>query len=267
MIELIAMCAPDVSPQTIQEIIRVESSGNPLSINVNRLPISEQPRAQTTEEAVSVARYYIEAGYSVDMGLMQVNSENLAWLGIGLDNLQILFNPCANITAGAAILSESYQRAALVYGPGQTALQAALSAYNTGNFLSGFSNGYVARFYGLSLANPSALAGVQSQAPATAIEAMRSPTGISWTPPEGYYSSSTPNQEGEQMDNKHDTPPSKAELDAIDATAVKASYMDSVPGLVIEFEPDETDRMGAFEEDALSLEDAMEASSDPREVK
>lgn len=43
--------------------------------------------------------------------------------------------------------------------------------------------------------------------------------------------------------------------------------MDAVPGLAVEFEPDEADRMGAFEEDAMSLEDAMEASSDPREAQ
>jgi type IV secretion system protein VirB1 len=33
-------------------------------------------------------------------------------------------------------------------GEGQAALQAALSAYNTGDFARGFANGYVARYYG-----------------------------------------------------------------------------------------------------------------------
>lgn len=269
MIELIAMCAPDVAPQTVQEIIRVESSGNPLALNVNRLPGQQTaprpPRAATAEQAARIALEYIEAGHTVDMGLMQINSANLSWLGIELGELPTIFNPCANISAGAAILSESYERAAREFGAGQAALQAALSAYNTGNFSNGFSNGYVARFYGQNpAAAPTSVR--PSQQSASAVEAMRSPTGISWTPPEGYYPSTPTTEEGNDMENQ-DQSPTKEQLDAIDATAVKASFMDAVPGLAVEFEPDEADRMGAFEEDAMSLEDAMEASNDPREAQ
>lgn len=269
MIELIAMCAPDVAPQTVQEIIRVESSGNPLALNVNRLPGQKKaptpPRVATAEQAARVALEYIDAGHTVDMGLMQVNSANLSWLGIELNELPTIFNPCANISAGAAILSDSYERAAREFGTGQAALQAALSAYNTGNFSNGFSNGYVARFYGQNSAT-SPTSAKQLQHSATAIEAMRSPTGIRWTPPEGYYPSTPITEKGNDMENK-DQSPTKEELDAIDAAAVKASFMDAVPGLAVEFEPDEADRMGAFEEDAMSLEDAMEASNDPREAQ
>lgn len=269
MIELIAMCAPDVAPQTVQEIIRVESSGNPLALNINRLPgqaAPVAPRAATAAQAARIALEYMDAGHTVDMGLMQVNSANLEWLGIDRENLETIFNPCANITAGSAILMESYQRAAHEFGEGQSALQAALSAYNTGNFSNGFSNGYVARFYGF---NPAAqtIATTQPNQSANAIEAMRSPTGISWTPPEGYYPSTPTIEEGEDDMENEDQSPSKEQLDAIDATEVKASFMDSVPGIAVEFEPDEADRMGAFEEDAMSLEDALEASNDPREAQ
>ena len=38
------------------------------------------------------------------------------------------------------------------------------------------------------------------------------------------------------------------------------------PGMVVEFDPDEAERLGAFQEDALSLEDALEASTDEDEV-
>lgn len=70
------------------------------------------------------------------------------------------------------------------------------------------------------------------------------------------------------MENQiEDNSPTKEQLDAIDATAVKAGFMDSVPGIAVEFEPDEADQMGAFEEDAMSLEDAMDASTDPREAE
>ena len=40
------------------------------------------------------------------------------------------------------------RQAARTRGDGQPALQAALSAYNTGDFYRGFANGYVARYYG-----------------------------------------------------------------------------------------------------------------------
>jgi len=71
------------------------------------------------------------------------------------------------------------------------------------------------------------------------------------------------------MENREDQDqsPSREELDAIDTTKVKADFMDAVPGISIEFEPDEADELGAFEEDAMSLEDAMEASTDPREAE
>lgn len=267
MIELIAMCAPDVAPQTVQEIIRIESNGNPLAINVNRRQGQQAapspPRAETAEQAAGIAREYIKAGYTVDMGLMQINSKNLHWLGIELDELTSIFSPCANIAAGAAILTQFYERAAIKFGAGQVALQAALSAYNTGNFSRGFSNGYLAHFYGQSTAATSTLSGTAQAA--TVTDAMRSPTSVSWAPPEGYYPSPT-TEKSDNMENK-DQSPTKEQLDAIDATAVKASFMDTVPGLAVEFEPDEADRMGAFEEDAMSLEDAMDASNDPREAQ
>jgi type IV secretion system protein VirB1 len=61
--------------------------------------------------------------------------------------------------------------------------------------------------------------------------------------------------------------PTKEQLDAIDALDLKTKFMDIVPGMAIEFDPEEADQMGAFEEDAMSLEDAIEASIDPREAQ
>lgn len=52
-------------------------------------------------------------------------------------------DPCTNLKLGAAILSENYRLAANKFGAGQRALQAAISAYNTGNHIGGFQNGYV----------------------------------------------------------------------------------------------------------------------------
>lgn len=141
--DLAVQCAPDVSPVTIEAIIRVESKGNPLALNVNRVKV--QPVVpKTAPEVAKVAADWIARGFSVDLGIMQINSANLPKLGLTIE--QVL-DPCTNIRAGAAILADGYARAKSLHGGGQTALQAALSAYNTGNFSFGFRNGYVARYY------------------------------------------------------------------------------------------------------------------------
>lgn len=157
----------NVAPVTLEAVIRVESGGDPLSLNVNRLA-GPQPRPATIAEAVTLAQRYIAQGYSVDLGLMQVNSRNLDALGYTIE--QVL-DPCTNIRGGAAILTADYAEAARSKGEGQGALQAALSAYNTGSFYRGFANGYVARYYGRD--GVPALAGGVRQATATAAAVKR----------------------------------------------------------------------------------------------
>lgn len=139
--QLILACAPQVAPSTMRAIVRVESGGRPYALNVNGAQkLLRQPRSR--HEAEAWASWLVARGYSVDLGLAQVNSGNLARLG--LSPAQLL-DPCINLRAGARILTESYLGAARRYGGGQTALRAALSAYNTGNYRAGLANGYVAR--------------------------------------------------------------------------------------------------------------------------
>ena len=137
-------CAVNVAPATLEAVISVESGGNPLALNVNHLE-GRQPHASTPDEAARLARQYIAAGYSVDIGLMQINSRNLSGLGYTVEQA---LDPCTNIRGGATILTANYMKASLRFTPGQPALQAALSAYNTGTFWRGFENGYVAKYYG-----------------------------------------------------------------------------------------------------------------------
>jgi type IV secretion system protein VirB1 len=137
-------CAPNVAPVTLEAIIKVESGGDPLAIHVNGSPI-QPPPARDAKEASRIAARFIARGYSVDLGLMQVNSRNLAALGVTVEQG---FDPCTNIRSGAAILAADYGDAARALGEGQPALRAALSAYNTGDFHRGFENGYIARYYG-----------------------------------------------------------------------------------------------------------------------
>jgi type IV secretion system protein VirB1 len=137
-------CAPNVAPITLQAIAQVESGDNPLAIHVNGAHVQPLP-ASNAQHAALTAESYIARGYSVDIGLMQVNSRALAALGVTIE--QVL-DPCSNIRAAATILTADYVAAVRGRGEGQSALQAALSAYNTGDFYRGFANGYVARYYG-----------------------------------------------------------------------------------------------------------------------
>jgi type IV secretion system protein VirB1 len=135
-------CAAHVAPVTLEAIVRVESGGNPLAVHVNRL-VGPQPQPTTVVDAARLAERYIGLGYSVDLGLMQVNSRNLAALGTSIAHV---LDPCTNIRSGAAILTADYAQAVRSHGEGQVALRAALSAYNTGDFTRGFGNGYVTKY-------------------------------------------------------------------------------------------------------------------------
>jgi type IV secretion system protein VirB1 len=131
-----------VHPDTLSAVIAVESGGRALAVNVNGVR-EQPPHPADINEAAAVARRYIRAGHTVDLGLMQVNSANLAGLGLTVEDA---LDPCTNVRAGATILAANYEAASKQQGPGQGALLAALSAYNTGTFSAGFTNGYVAKF-------------------------------------------------------------------------------------------------------------------------
>lgn len=144
---LLSKCAPNVHPVTMGAVVRHESGGNPFAILDNgdwNLPRSERVlrslRPQSLAEAVALAKELIAAGHVVDMGLGQINNRNLKRLGLTVEQI---FDPCTNLQAAQTILSNNYANAVKRYGPGDQALQAALSAYNTGNFTDGFTNGYV----------------------------------------------------------------------------------------------------------------------------
>ena len=141
--DMMHQCAPNVAPETIAAIIRVESGGNAFALGVNG-PIKRLARPRNAQEAARQARYYMSLGYSVDLGLMQINSNNLPGLGY---SVEAILDPCNNLRAGSRILSRGYAGAMKRFGPGQDALRAALSAYNTGNYERGFQNGYVAKYY------------------------------------------------------------------------------------------------------------------------
>uniref|UniRef100_UPI003BEEF304 lytic transglycosylase domain-containing protein n=1 Tax=Burkholderia arboris TaxID=488730 RepID=UPI003BEEF304 len=135
-----ARCAPNVAPDTLAAIVNTESAGNPYAIGVVGGHLASQPR--TYAEALETARTLQARGYNFSMGLGQVNLHNLARYG---ESFETVFDVCRNLRAGAAILTECWQRAAGQFDRPASALAAALSCYYSGDFSTGVKHGYVAR--------------------------------------------------------------------------------------------------------------------------
>ena len=125
-IAMLQECAPEVAPVTMAAIVQTESSGWPWTIDVNGLPGGSM-RFSTKQAAIAAATRYIRMGYKVDMGLAQVDSENLSWLGL---SVQQAFNSCTNLRAAQRILVGAYQQAG---ANGTQSLAGAFQAYNSGN--------------------------------------------------------------------------------------------------------------------------------------
>lgn len=139
LLALASQCAPSVAPETVLAIIQTESSGDPFAFNVNG---GRQPAPQgNAADAAVIARRYVAAGYSVDLGLGQVNSRNMRWLGL---TWKTVFDPCTNVAALGRVLTSNYNAVSAGRHP-QNALRVALSMYNTGSLTRGFRNGYVAK--------------------------------------------------------------------------------------------------------------------------
>lgn len=143
---LAAQCAPQVPVATLRAIVRHESGFDALAIGINARPdrrarLSRKP--EMVREAIEAAQALLARGYRVDLGLAQVSSQWLGRRGFKADgsalDLADLFEPCRNLSVGAAILVGCRQRA--------SSLQEALSCYNTGDMRRGLSNGYVSAIY------------------------------------------------------------------------------------------------------------------------
>lgn len=139
VLELVQRCAPTVHPNTMLKLLKHESGFHPFIIGVNATP-RQVHRPQTQSEAARIARELIGQGKSIDMGLGQINSANLA--GLKLTPEQV-FEPCENVKASAQILSGGFRVANATAANERAALDQALSRYNTGNPERGITNGYV----------------------------------------------------------------------------------------------------------------------------
>lgn len=224
---LIEACAPNVAVETVQAIIQVESRGDPIALASNRRSGAVRLSPTDLDDAIRLARQEIAAGNSVDMGLMQVNSKNLRKLGL---TVQDVWEPCANLRAGAQILAGAYAGAVKEHGVGQAALRAALSAYNTGDFVAGFNNGYVARYY-------------SGDARAVAVP--------SFTSAEIYAADPTVYTREKEQTTMNAKP------------LVTTDYNEFLTkGVQVELDPEQAEALGVVEETALSEADAWASQAD-----
>jgi type IV secretion system protein VirB1 len=147
-------CTPTAPLATLSAIVSAESSGNPIALQIDfpkrllrqwQLPpgtlrLMRQPC--NAKEALEWIGYLNAWHVSVDVGLMQVSTDEATRRHIPT---AALLDPCTNVRTGWAILSDDYQLEVEAYGPGQAALQHAISRYNTGDTNRGIDNGYLAR--------------------------------------------------------------------------------------------------------------------------
>ena len=268
-LEMMAACAPNVAPATLERIIAVESAGQPLAVNANvkwvnakdkdgnpvmvvtadgitkperkKVTFKSPIAIKTVQDAVTVAYMAIEAGHSVDLSYMQVNSKNLNALGYSVEDM---FDPCKNLAAGARVLTAFYASALPKYKTEQAALKAALSAYNTGDFEKGFTNGYLAR-YGVN-GQSTALVSVPAFNPYAA------DTAVSFKQP--------PKKEEAMSSTKGEEAPALAQR--VDPVVSKSQDDAQTPGVQVEHTADQAEENGAFKETAMSEAGAWESNAD-----
>lgn len=117
---LMAACAPLIDPITIAAVVQNESGGNPLAIHDNADGKSYSPK--NLDNAVALAKRLIAAGHSVDLGLAQINSKNLHWVGLTVEQS---FDSCSNLQASQQVLVDAHKRSG-------GDLQKTLQIYNSG---------------------------------------------------------------------------------------------------------------------------------------
>jgi type IV secretion system protein VirB1 len=151
--ELAARCAPSSAVDTLQAVALTESDLHPFALSLNypatvavynglhnqEVYLSRQP--ETLAQAIHWTRWFHSHGYTVSIGLMQINSENAARYGV---TVRELFDPCTNVAIGARMLGEIYSTTQHSTKPDTNSLMSTFSAYNSGLFTTGLKNGYAA---------------------------------------------------------------------------------------------------------------------------
>jgi type IV secretion system protein VirB1 len=133
---LASTCSPGASTAVLRAVALVETRFEPFALrnNTKRRTVILSSAAS----AVAQAKAWIAEGDSVDLGLMQINNDNVAALGMSVEDA---FDECRSLAAGGRILLSAF-----AVGSSESERQAAilisLSRYNTGRALAGIANGY-----------------------------------------------------------------------------------------------------------------------------
>lgn len=140
---LAQQCSPGVHHDTMRRIVQVESAFNPFAIGVVGAHLSRQPGSAA--EAMATIRWLDSKGYNYSVGLAQVNKLNFDAHGL---TAETALQPCPSLRAGSAILAQCFARARKATPSQQSALRSAFSCYESGNFITGFKDGYVIKIVG-----------------------------------------------------------------------------------------------------------------------
>ncbi|NID13973.1 lytic transglycosylase domain-containing protein [Luteibacter yeojuensis] len=135
-LEMMACPNLAVPAEVMQHVVNVESSRNPYAIGVVGGQLVRQP--ENLGEAVATARMLEAKGYNYSLGVAQVNRANLG--KFGLDTYEKAFDVCPNLVAGSQILAQCYASAGGDWGK-------AFSCYYSGNFTTGYQDGYVQKIF------------------------------------------------------------------------------------------------------------------------
>ena len=127
-LQMIAICAPLVHPDTALSVMKEESKLNQFAIGV----VDGWVKQPTDfNSAVLTAQQLEKEGKNYSVGLMQINKHNFSRYGVTLEQM---FDPCNNLQVAQQILQDCYQRSGSVND--------ALSCYYSGNFLRGYKRDF-----------------------------------------------------------------------------------------------------------------------------
>ena len=127
-LQMIAICAPLVHPDTALSVMKEESKLNQFAIGVVDGWVKQHTDCKS---AVLTAQQLEKEGKNYSVGLMQINKHNFSRYGVTLEQM---FDPCNNLQVAQQILQDCYQRSGSVND--------ALSCYYSGNFLRGYKRDF-----------------------------------------------------------------------------------------------------------------------------
>lgn len=134
-------CAPSVGDKLMKGLAIRESALRQFAIGVDdRSSFRLSRQANTVTEAKAAAKMLDGAGVTYSIGIAQIHINNVRAAGLSLDKA---FEICENLQLAAKILGDCFSRSAKLASDEQRRIRLALSCYNSGNFATGFRNGYV----------------------------------------------------------------------------------------------------------------------------